>query len=1274
MKKIILLLLLYCLFGTIVYSQDWVTFTKSTPEQPIVELIESNNQQVEFNVEVCGMFRTDITEEGELFQRIEVPGAGKTTETGSPELPYIRQLIAIPECDDMVLTVNITGQTGFSNYNIYPAPGYEEVQEPGGAVYMQEVFTKDESVYNQNEYLPGMNAEIVSTGYLRDQKYAEVFLYPIQFNPVLKHIDVYTNYEITLDFVNPTTPVNVNTGIFNNVATNTMLNYVSSGITASINDNVQGNGNVQWVTLTDTAQACTIVADYLIICAEHFFEPNEPESEVLRIANHRATYNGFDVAIINATTVISDDLGFYYEGLEPPQTQEHKKEERIRTCIRRIYEGENAQHTYDGKLGYVLLIGDSEYGSNEGMPTSYMFKVGVPPNQSSYPGDYHYSCVTKQQAYDPVGDLFIGRFCVDNDDDPNNGTFELTNIVDKTIFNESEYIFEDWRYNVVFSNGDVADEEEYEQYYSDLDELINEPYNLDIYNLYTSSWQEVEDGIIQSINNGSFLQFFQGHGFNYFWQIEAGHNLTMNYLIGNINNEGKYPVQIAISCFTGYFDYSYDCFAEYSTTRPDKGFVGYFGTSRGGWGWPSINLCQLEGSIPNAIFNDLSHITGEFILECKILEDTEQNIYGFNYFGDPAMNLMALGFEVTQNLTLPQNTTISSEITVRSGATLSVPVNCVLQFENNGKLIIEDGATLWLGNYTEIIGCNSSQTITIEGDLSFSGIWCTFKSQPGTEWGGLVLTNSSNTYSFNGLNFENCMLTGESKKLTVNSCSFNNSGIKYHKGDLVVQNSTFDNSGIEATKGASKSSYVEIKSGCTIHNCEHESAIYIDGYYNYTIEDCNISGNNGDGIGIYNSGGTIGTNIISNNIIMDNGCENPGSGIEIYHSYAKIFNNILIEGNKYGIVCYNNSNVSIRGNSNANFDYETQIIRDNLKYQIYASQNSFPYEVSWNAIVDEDNIHPLVYYGSPIIYEELDVRNNYWGNSFEPEIDLYPYEYYLYEPQWYLNGGGGSDDAEGKYNDAQDKIAAEDYTGAKADLQEIVTDYPTSKYAQAVLRELFSLEELATDDYTALKSYYDTEANIQNNPDLVKLADYLMNFCEIKLENWPTAIAWFENVIQNPESLEDSIFAIIDLGYTYFLMENGGLKSAYAGSMTEHIPQSIEQFEEKRDYLLSLIPGDQISKSLQESLSVLKTGELLQNVPNPFSGITDIYYNLEKETTACIIIYDYSGRKLKTIKGKGDVGINKVHFDSSGLPSGIYLYNLEIDGQITDSKKMTVLK
>jgi hypothetical protein len=217
---------------------------------------------------------------------------------------------------------------------------------------------------------------------------------------------------ISLSFVNPTTAVNVNTGIFNNVATNVFFNYEDSGIKASINDKAFEKagftqGSVDWMRITDTADVKDIIADYLIICANSFFpSTNEPpHEEILRLAHHRANYNGFDVMILNVEDILDDEVGFYYE------SNVNKNPGRMRTCIRMIYEGQNAQHTYDGHLGYVLLVGDVDAG-NTGMPSS----VNATLCNNSH--DYYFSCITKNSdnIYDSVGDLFVERFSVNNDE------------------------------------------------------------------------------------------------------------------------------------------------------------------------------------------------------------------------------------------------------------------------------------------------------------------------------------------------------------------------------------------------------------------------------------------------------------------------------------------------------------------------------------------------------------------------------------------------------------------------------------------------------------------------------------------------------------------------------------------------------------------------------------------------------------------------------------------------------------------------------------------
>ncbi len=553
---------------------------------------------------------------------------------------------------------------------------------------------------------------------------------------------------------------------------------------------------------------------------------------------------------------------------------------------------------------------------------------------------------------------------------------------------------------------------------------------------------------------------------------------------------------------------------------------------------------------------------------------------------------------------------------------------------------------------------------------------CYFTSLGNETWEGLQINNVAFDMSINDVIFNNCNLSGESKSLTVQNSQFNNSAIKYSKGDLFIENSLFDNSPISAKKGGSKSSIVEINSESIIKNYTGKVAVYIEGYANFDIDDCSIESNNKDGISIFNSGGSWGTKNVRNNTIINNGYNNYGAGIKLYNSYANLSGDQLIEGNCYGILSLDNSNLSIRGNSAANYTYETQLIRDNKKHQIYATQNSFPYYIKWNGIIDEDNSAPLVYY-STINIEELDVSDNYWGNNFDPVNDLFPYSSYNYLPIWELNDdSGAAEGAEATYNSAQEKITQEDYTGAKTDFQQIINDYPTSKYSQAALRELFSLEEYASDDYVALKTYYSTNSIILNNPELEKLAEYLANYCEIKLENYPTAISWFENIILNPETIEDSIFSIIDLGYTYFIMENGGLKSAYAGNLIEHIPGTMNQFIVKRDYLLTLLFKDsELSEAFEKGLNELKSGELLQNAPNPFKNYTKIYYKIEESALVEIEVYDYTGKIISVIpQGYKDKGTYSIDFNPNGISEGIYFYSIKINGILSDSKKMSVIK
>ncbi|MGE5351940.1 MAG: T9SS type A sorting domain-containing protein [Acidobacteriota bacterium] len=83
---------------------------------------------------------------------------------------------------------------------------------------------------------------------------------------------------------------------------------------------------------------------------------------------------------------------------------------------------------------------------------------------------------------------------------------------------------------------------------------------------------------------------------------------------------------------------------------------------------------------------------------------------------------------------------------------------------------------------------------------------------------------------------------------------------------------------------------------------------------------------------------------------------------------------------------------------------------------------------------------------------------------------------------------------------------------------------------------------------------------------------------------------------------------------------------------------------------------------------------LFQNYPNPFNPATIIRYWLPRRTLVEIRIFDMLGREILTlINGEREAGEYKIRFDSSRLPSGVYIYLIKA-GEFRDSKKFILLK
>jgi hypothetical protein len=85
--------------------------------------------------------------------------------------------------------------------------------------------------------------------------------------------------------------------------------------------------------------------------------------------------------------------------------------------------------------------------------------------------------------------------------------------------------------------------------------------------------------------------------------------------------------------------------------------------------------------------------------------------------------------------------------------------------------------------------------------------------------------------------------------------------------------------------------------------------------------------------------------------------------------------------------------------------------------------------------------------------------------------------------------------------------------------------------------------------------------------------------------------------------------------------------------------------------------------------------ELLQNIPNPFAGQTEIGFTVPADGKYTLKVYNYVGEEVATLFDSDAVEGEsyKVKFDGSALQSGIYLYTLSGD-EFRATRRMNIIK
>jgi hypothetical protein len=131
-----------------------------------------------------------------------------------------------------------------------------------------------------------------------------------------------------------------------------------------------------------------------------------------------------------------------------------------------------------------------------------------------------------------------------------------------------------------------------------------------------------------------------------------------------------------------------------------------------------------------------------------------------------------------------------------------------------------------------------------------------------------------------------------------------------------------------------------------------------------------------------------------------------------------------------------------------------------------------------------------------------------------------------------------------------------------------------------------------------------------------------------------------------------------------------------AGPMLVRYRLRVKDYYNYSDYTnnLQMAYGTSAEKRMIQNNNTITNYSLMQNYPNPFNPSTNISYQLPEPGLVQLKVYDLLGKEVASLvnefKPEGEYSIN---YNASGLPSGVYIYLLRVNGFV-QNQKMTLMK
>ena len=486
-----------------------------------LHLAQNSYQKVSFTIDNGAISVENLHLSEGVFSVISMEGYAPSNDPGAPQLPVFSRMLQIPVCDSVVATVVSAQYTDYDaadlgvTHPLFPSQPSVAKNDPNPQ------FAYNQMIYTTNAFYSLPLVRVEKAGVKRNAALANVYVSPVQYNPVTGKIRVYSHVDLQFTFVN------ADMG-----ATVALQKYASPLF--SLDKGLVIN------KMQETRNEYSDAPIKYLVIANAMFEANE------------------DLA---AFVSWKRRLGYLVEVAYTSDANVGTTTTSIKAFIQSRYD---AATPADPAPSFLLLIGDREQ-----LPAY----TGTTDND--HITDLYYATLS---GNDNLPDLYYGRMSATNNTQLSNQIvkilmYEQYTMPDPSYLGNAVLIAgTDSYYGPIHADGQIF-------YIEDNYMNTNNPrYTNVMVHHYNCSSQAAQ--IRSEVSAGAGWVNYTAHGSETSW---ADPSFTASH-VAQLQNSYKYGLMIGNCCQSGNFKTS-ECFGEALLRAENKGAMGYIGASNNSyWG------------------------------------------------------------------------------------------------------------------------------------------------------------------------------------------------------------------------------------------------------------------------------------------------------------------------------------------------------------------------------------------------------------------------------------------------------------------------------------------------------------------------------------------------------------------------------------------------------------------------------------------------------------------------------------------------------------------